>query len=59
VFKGERKTRFSTTRLVFAHTWIKHLLRSSGRMGEYAEWKLVTYSRFCPEFTWVPIPEAI
>ncbi len=96
VFKGERKTRFSTTRLVFAftiegievdlsalteedfavacrmldeieatmteqeqiaHTWIKHLLRSSGRMREYAEWKLVTYARFCPEFTWVPIPE--
>jgi hypothetical protein len=98
VFKGERKTRFSTTRLVFAftiegievdlsalteedfavacrmlaeieatmteqeqiaHTWIKHLLRSSGRMSEYAEWKLITYSRFCPEFTWVPIPETI
>jgi hypothetical protein len=96
VFKGERKTRFSTTRLVFAftvenievdlsalteedfavtcrmldeiattmteqeqiaHTWIKHLLRSSGRLSEYAEWKLVTYARFCPEFTWVPIPE--
>jgi hypothetical protein len=96
VFKGERKNRFSTTRLVFAftiegievdlsalteedfvvacrmldeieatmteqeqiaHTWIKHLLRSSGRMSEYAEWKLVTYPRFCPEFTWVPIPE--
>lgn len=96
VFKGERKTRFSTTRLVFAftiegievdlsvlteedfavacrmldeieatmteqeqiaHTWIKHLLRSSGRMNEYAEWKLVTYARFCPEFNWVPIPE--
>ena len=98
VFKGERKTRFSTTRLVFAltvegievdlsalteedfvvacrmldeieatmtereqiaHTWIKHLLRSSGRMSEYAEWKLVTYARFCPEFSWVPIPEII
>lgn len=96
VFKGERRTRFSTTRLVFAftvkdievdlsalteedftvacrmldeieatmteqeqiaHTWVKHLLRSSGRMSEYAEWKLVTYARFCPEFTWVPIPE--
>jgi hypothetical protein len=96
VFKGERKTRFSTTRLVFAftvenievdlsalteedfavtcrmldeiattmteqeqiaHTWIKHLLRSSRRLSEYAEWKLVTYARFCPEFTWVPIPE--
>jgi len=28
-------------------------------MSEYAEWKLVTYSRFCPEFTWVPIPETI
>lgn len=39
-----------------AHTWITHLLRSSGRISEYAEWKLVTYSRFCPEFTWVPIP---
>lgn len=96
VFKGERRTRFSTTRLVFAftvegievdlsalteedftiacrmldeiettmteqeqiaHTWIKHLLRSSGRMSEYAEWKLVTYARFCPEFNWVPIHE--
>lgn len=40
-----------------AHTWVKHLLRSAGRMMEYAEWKLVTYARFCPEFTWVPIPE--
>jgi hypothetical protein len=96
VFKGERTTRFSNTRLVFAftvddievdlsalteedfaiacrmldeieatmteqeqiaHTWIKYLLRSSGRMNEYAEWKLVTYARFCPEFNWVPIPE--
>ncbi len=98
VFKGERKTRFSTTRLVFAftvegievdlsalteedfavacrmldeieatmteqeqiaHTWIKHLLRSSGRMREYAEWKLTTYARVCPEFNWVPIPETV
>ncbi|MGH3869995.1 MAG: hypothetical protein ACRDSR_00520 [Pseudonocardiaceae bacterium] len=98
VFKGERRTRFSTTRLVFAftvedievdlsalteedfavacrmldeieatmteqeqiaHTWVKHLLRSSGRMTEYAEWKLVTYARFCPEFSWVPIPETV
>jgi hypothetical protein len=39
------------------HTWVKYLLRSSGRMAEYAQWKLVTYARFCPEFTWVPIPE--
>jgi hypothetical protein len=97
-FKGERRTRFSTTRLVFAftvqgievdlsvlteedfavacrmldeieatmtereriaHTWVKHLLRSAGRMDEYAEWKLVTYARFCPEFRWVPIPETV
>ena len=42
-----------------AHTWIKHLLHSSGRMNEYAEWKLVTYARFCPEFSWVPIPETV
>lgn len=95
-FKGERKTRFSTTRLVFAftveaidvdlsalteedfvvscrmldeieatmtepeqiaHTWVKYLLRTSGRMQDYATWKLVTYARFCPEFNWVPIPE--
>jgi hypothetical protein len=95
-FLGERTTRFSTTRLVFAfttggveidlsvltesdftvacrmldqidqtmireervcHTWVKHLLRSSGRMGDYAAWKLVTYRRFCPEFHWAPIPE--
>ncbi|MGB6164195.1 MAG: hypothetical protein WCF33_12670 [Pseudonocardiaceae bacterium] len=40
-----------------AHTWVKYLLRSSGQMMEYAQWKLVTYARFCPEFTWVPIPE--
>jgi hypothetical protein len=40
-----------------AHTWVKYLLRSSGRIAEYAEWKLVIYARFCPEFTWVPIPE--
>ncbi|SFC16584.1 hypothetical protein [Streptomyces aidingensis] len=39
------------------HTWIKHLLRASGRLEEYAGWKLVTYRRFCPEFNWVPIPE--
>jgi hypothetical protein len=58
--KGERVTRFptaeragdgsgTTTRLVFAFT--------VDRVTEYAEWKLVTYARFCPEFTWVPIPE--
>ncbi|MFH0246306.1 hypothetical protein ACGRHY_28690 [Streptomyces sp. HK10] len=40
-----------------AHTWVKHLLRSSGRLEEYAAWKLVTYARFCDEFNWVPIPE--
>jgi hypothetical protein len=40
-----------------AHTWVKHLLRLAGRMDQYAEWKLVTYARFCPEFNWVPIPE--
>ena len=40
-----------------AHTWVKHLLRSAGRMDEYAEWKLTTYARFCPEFNWVPLPE--
>lgn len=96
VFKGERKTSFSTTRLVFsfeldgveidvsalteddfavacrmldqieegmdrderiAHTWVKHLLRSSGRLDDYARWKLVVYARYCPEFNWVPIPE--
>ncbi|MDX3224557.1 hypothetical protein [Streptomyces sp. ME19-01-6] len=95
-FLGERKTSFSTTRLVFsfevagieidlsalteldfavacrmldqiademtqperiAHTWVKHLLRASGRLEEYAAWKLVTYARYCPEFNWVPIPE--
>lgn len=95
-FLGERKTSFSTTRLVFsfevagvdidvsalteedfavacrmldqidaemtrperiAHTWVKHLLREAGRLEEYAEWKLVTYARYCPEFNWVPIPE--
>lgn len=47
-----------TERERIAHTWVKHLLRSAGRMEEYAEWKLVTYARFCPEFTWVPIPES-
>lgn len=95
-FLGERRTRFSTSRLVFsftvagieidlsaltvedfavacrmldqidatmtlderiAHTWVKHLLKSSGRTQEYASWKLTTYARFCPEFNWVPIPE--
>ncbi|GAA0818218.1 hypothetical protein ACFQVD_12735 [Streptosporangium amethystogenes subsp. fukuiense] len=40
-----------------AHTWVKHLLRGSGRTGDYATWKLVTYARHCPEFNWVPIPE--
>jgi hypothetical protein len=97
-FKGERKTRFSTTRLVFAfvidsaevdvsalteedftvacrmldeieatmtepeqiaHTWVKYLLRTAGRMEDYATWKLCTYARFCPEFNWVPIPETL
>lgn len=47
-----------TERERIAHTWVKHLLRSAGRMDEYAEWKLVTYARFCPEFNWVPIPES-
>jgi hypothetical protein len=95
-FKGERFTRFNTTRLVYAfvcdgveidlsalteedftvacrmldqieagmtrderiaHTWVKHQLRTAGRMEEYAAWKLVVYARYCPEFTWVPIPE--
>ncbi|MET8542570.1 hypothetical protein ABZW03_18220 [Kitasatospora sp. NPDC004799] len=95
-FLGERKTSFSTTRLVFnfeldgvevdlsaltekdfavacrmldqidetmteeeriCHLWVKHLLRSSGRIDDYARWKLNTYARFCPEFNWVPIPE--
>jgi hypothetical protein len=95
-FLGERKTSYSSSRLVFsfhlddvevdlsaltvedftvacrmldqiaqtmtlperiAHTWVKHLLRSTGRLEEYASWKLVTYARFCPEFNWVPIPE--
>jgi len=95
-FLGERYTRFSTTRLVFAftvesvqidlsvlteedftvgcrmldqiaetmtseericHTWVKYLLRTQGRLEDYAAWKLVTYRRFCPEFNWVPIPE--
>ncbi|WP_409239770.1 hypothetical protein [Streptomyces sp. PA5.6] len=40
-----------------AHTWVKHLLREGGRLQEYAQWKLVTYARYCPEFNWVPIPE--
>ncbi|MGH8903361.1 MAG: hypothetical protein ACRDYA_17240 [Egibacteraceae bacterium] len=96
VFKGERQTRFTTTRLVYllerdgveidlsvlteedfvvacrmldeidatmseqervAHTWVKHLLWSSGRLDAYAAWKLVTYRRFCPEFSWVPISQ--
>lgn len=48
-----------TERERIAHTWVKHLLRSAGRMNEYAEWKLATYARFCPEFNWVPIPESI
>jgi len=95
-FKGERLTRFTTTRLVFsfeidgveidlsalteedfvvacrmldeidtgmsrqeriAHTWVKHLLRTTSRTREYAAWKLATYSRYCPEFNWVPISE--
>ncbi|MEV6424730.1 hypothetical protein [Streptomyces sp. NPDC051662] len=40
-----------------AHTWVKHLLRETGDLRAYAEWKLVTYARYCPEFNWVPIPE--
>ena len=40
-----------------AHTWVKHLLRSADRPKDYAEWKLTTYARFCPEFNWVPILE--
>lgn len=42
-----------------AHTWIKHRLYACGRLTEYAEWKLVTYARFCPEFAWIPIPQTI
>lgn len=95
-FKGERFTRFNTTRLVYAfdcdgiqidlsalteedfavacrmldqieagmtreerivHTWVKHLLRTAGRLDDYATWKLVVYARYCPEFNWVPITE--
>lgn len=95
-FKGERYTRFDTTRLVYSftcegveidlsalteedfavacrmldqietgmsrdervvHTWIKHQLRQAGRLEDYANWKLVVYARYCPEFNWVPIPE--
>ncbi|MGW0504038.1 hypothetical protein [Micromonospora sp. NPDC003241] len=41
-----------------AHTWIKHLLWSAGRLDDYASWKLVTYARYCPEFNWVPIPQS-
>lgn len=39
------------------HTWVKHLLREAGRLEDYARWKLVVYAKYCPEFTWVPIPE--
>jgi hypothetical protein len=39
------------------HTWVKHLLCQAGRLEDYAAWKLVTYARFCPEFSWVPIPQ--
>lgn len=46
-----------TERERIAHTWVKHLLRSAGRIEDYARWKLVTYARYCPEFNWVPIPE--
>jgi hypothetical protein len=95
-FKGERRTSFSTTRLVYsftvdgieidlsaltdddfvtacrmldqidhgmttderiAHTWIKQHLRATGRLDDYARWKLVVYAKYCPEFNWVPIPE--
>ncbi|MDQ1295429.1 MAG: hypothetical protein QG608_3314 [Actinomycetota bacterium] len=40
-----------------AHTWVKHRLREAGRLFDYARWKLVVYAKYCPEFTWVPIPE--
>lgn len=40
-----------------AHTWIKHRLRETGRLEDYARWKLVVYAKYCPEFNWVPIPE--
>lgn len=46
-----------TERERIAHTWVKHLLRSAGRIEDYAQWKLVTYARYCPEFNWVPIPK--
>jgi hypothetical protein len=39
------------------HTWVKHQLRQTGRLEDYANWKLVVYARYCPEFNWVPIPE--
>lgn len=40
-----------------AHTWVKHQLRATGRLEDYARWKLVVYAKYCPEFNWVPIPE--
>lgn len=99
-FKGERRTRYFTTRLVFAfvmddidididlsalteedfavacrmlgdidanmteeeriaHTWIKHLLRTAGRIDDYADWKLTTYAKYCPEFNWAPITKSV
>jgi hypothetical protein len=35
----------------------KTLLRTAGRLDDYATWKLVVYARYCPEFNWVPITE--
>lgn len=35
----------------------ERVTRLAGRMTEYAQWELATYARFCPVFSWVPIPE--
>lgn len=36
------------------HTWVKHLLIEAERLERYAEWKMLPYRRFCPEFKDVP-----
>lgn len=40
------------------HVWKKQQLYDAGRSGEYAEWKLGPYRKFCPQFDWVPILDA-
>lgn len=52
----ERCRRSMTEHERVMHTYQKHLLREAGDTAAYAKLKLEPYERFCPGFSWTPIP---